>query len=370
MGAFGPNMMMPGGIKQAVHTQPQAGFGHAQPGAPGEEIIDGQLGMPQVMAHGPHGPMPPPVPRELAQTTLPPHRVAPPDVLLIEALRLIPKGPYRLEPLEVIQIDVPDALPKQEIKGLFMILPDGKVNLGHSYGSVVIGNLTVDQAQAAIRSHLSPIIKNASVSISIVQMRTMQKISGEHLVRPDGTVHLGIYGSVYVAGMSLGQVKNAIENYLAAYLVNPQVSVDVKAYNSRKVYIIADTFVNFRQQVIVLPVTGNEHVLDAISKVQGLNFTASMNRIWIARPSPAGHPCSQILPVDWKAITQAGRTETNYQLLPGDRIYIDSDPFWRAYFQIDKVLAPFERVLDFTFRAATTVQSIRNPGSTGVIVAP
>jgi protein involved in polysaccharide export with SLBB domain len=296
--------------------------------------------------------------------------VAPPDVLLIEALRLIPKGPYRLEPLEVIQIDVPDALPKQEIKGLFMILPDGKVNLGHSYGSVVIGNLTVDQAQAAIRSHLSPIIKNASVSISIVQMRTMQKISGEHLVRPDGTVHLGIYGSVYVAGMSLGQVKNAIENYLAAYLVNPQVSVDVKAYNSRKVYIIADTFVNFRQQVIVLPVTGNEHVLDAISKVQGLNFTASMNRIWIARPSPAGHPCSQILPVDWKAITQAGRTETNYQLLPGDRIYIDSDPFWRAYFQIDKVLAPFERVLDFTFRAATTVQSIRNPGSTGVIVAP
>ena len=68
----------------------------------------------------------------------------------------------------------------------------------------------------------------------------MQNVKGEHLVRPDGTISLGMYGAVFVAGMDLGQVKCTVENHLAAYLVNPQISVDVFAYNSRKIYIIAD----------------------------------------------------------------------------------------------------------------------------------
>jgi protein involved in polysaccharide export with SLBB domain len=368
-GAYGSKVPT-GDIRQIQHQQPQAGFGQGGPGKPEEIIIEAQPGVPHGMAPGMVMGPSLPQPGELKMTTLPPHRLAPPDIVQIEALRLIPKGPYLLEPLEVLQIEVADALPKQDIRGMYMISPDGRINLGHTYGSVMVRGLTVEQAQAAIRNHLNPIIKGASVNIALVQMRQMQLIKGDHLVRPDGTIHLGMYGSVYVAGMTLGEAKAAIEQYLGAYLVNPQISIDVKAYNSRKVYIIADTFVNFRQQVIALPVTGNEHVLDAISKVQGLNFTASTKKIWVARPSPAGHPCSQVLPVDWKAITQAGRTETNYQLLPGDRIFIASDPFWCAYFQIDKVLAPFERVLDFTFRTQTVIQSIRNPGNAGIVVVP
>lgn len=341
----------------------QAQFG--PPGKGDEVIMDGTHMPPGMMMPGPL-----PLPGELKMTTLAPHRVAPPDILLIEALKLVPKGPYKLDPLEVLQIEVSDALPKQDIKGMYMISPDGRINLGHTYGSVMVGGMTVEQAQLAIRNHLNPIIKGANVNIALVQMRAMQNIRGDHLVRPDGTVYLGMYGSVYVAGMTLGEVKATIERHLSVYLVDPQVAVDVKAYNSRKVYIIADTFVNFRQQVIALPVTGNETVLDAISKVQGLQFVASMKKIWVARPSPAGHPCSTVLPVDWKAITQAGRTETNYQLLPGDRIYIASDPFWSAYFEIDKMLAPFERVIDFTFRTSTTIQSLRGNNNNGVVVVP
>ena len=77
----------------------------------------------------------------------------------------------------------------------------------------------------------------------------------------------------------------------------PQVSVDVFAYNSRKIYIIADG-AGYGQQVIALPATGGETVLDAISRVQGLPAVASLKKIWVARPSPAGHPCSTVLPVD------------------------------------------------------------------------
>ena len=50
-----------------------------------------------------------------------------------------------------------------------------------------------------------------------------------------------------------------------------------------------------------------------------------MRRIWVARPTPANHACNQILPVDWLAITQGGSTRTNYQLFPGDRVYVKAD---------------------------------------------
>jgi hypothetical protein len=62
-----------------------------------------------------------------------------------------------------------------------------------------------------------------------------QPISGEHLVRPDGTVGLGLYGSVPVAGLTLDQARAVIEAHLTAFIKNPKVSEDVFAYNSKAV---------------------------------------------------------------------------------------------------------------------------------------
>ncbi|MSU80592.1 MAG: hypothetical protein EXS16_21195 [Gemmataceae bacterium] len=333
--AYQPSQVQLGGGAQPAPGKPkevsvgQAGFGTplgTGETPPGIGTAQGVDGLPMMMPPG----FSLPSPRELQMTAHAPHRVAAPDILFIEALRLVPKGPYRLDAMEVLQIEVSDTLPRQDIKGLFMISPDGALNLGFNYGSVRVGELTVDQAQAAIRTHLGRILKNPTVNVVLVQMRGMQNIKGEHLVRPDGTVSLGLYGSVYVAGMTLGQVKTIIENHLGAYLVNPQVAVDVFAYNSRKIYVVADG-AGYGQQVIALPVTGNETVLDVVSRVQGLPPVASLRRIWVSRPSPAGNPTSQILPVDWKAITMAGRTETNHQLLAGDRLYISADPWITAY---------------------------------------
>ncbi len=339
----------------------QPGFG--TPKGAGEPVPGGMAGPIQGM------PMPmmppgyaPPIPTEKQMTTHAPHRVAAPDILFIEALKLTPKGPYRLDAMEVLQIEVSDTLPRQDIKGLYMISPEGTLNLGFNYGTVRVGGLTVDQAQAAIKSHLGNILKSPTVNVALVQMRGMQNIRGEHLVRPDGTVSLGMYGAVYVAGMDLGQVKTVIENHLSAYLVNPQISVDVFAYNSRKIYVVADG-AGYGQQVIALPVTGNETVLDVVSRVQGLPSVASLRRIWVSRPSPAGNPYSQILPVDWKAIVQAGRTETNYQLLPGDRLYISADPLITAYNYLDKFLAPVERVLGVTLLGSATFNNLRGLNS-------
>jgi len=83
------------------------------------------------------------------------------------------------------------------------------------------------------------------------------------------------------------------------------------------IYIITDGG-GFGEQVVRLPCTGNDTVLDAIAQVQGLSQVSS-KRIGVARPIPADMGTAQILAVEWEDITALGQTSTNHQLLPGDR---------------------------------------------------
>ena len=68
--------------------------------------------------------------------------------------------------------------------------------------------------------------------------------------------------------------------------------------------------------------TGTETVVDAIGRVAGLSERALGARVWVARRGAPGDPEWQILPVDVAGITRHGITATNYQLLPGDRVYV------------------------------------------------
>lgn len=304
-----------------------------------------------IVGHGPgNGPVgdPGPLPRELQKVSLPPHRVAPPDVLLINLVRMVPRPPYRVEPLEVLAINVTDTLPNQPISGFFTVSPEGTINLGYSYGALRVAGMTIDEIQAAVRRHLANTLRNPQANVSLAQFRGMEQIRGEHLVRPDGTVSLGSYGSVYVSGLSLGQAKCVIEEHLSRYMLNPQISIDVLAYNSRVYYIILDG-AGYGQQVFRLPATGNETVLDAIGYINGIAPVSSNRRVWLARPSPVHLGCNQILPVDWDAIVKGGSTATNYQVLPGDRIYVDSNPLIRFNNRLSQLLAPVNQVFGTIF---------------------
>lgn len=158
--------------------------------------------------------------------------------------------------------------------------------------------------------------------MSVTRSGGVQQIKGEHLVRPDGTVGLGVYGSVPVAGLTLPQVKVAVEEHLSKWLLRPEVSVDVSAFNSKFYYVIRD-FAGDGEQVQRFPLTGNDTVLDAIAAVGGAKPDVK-RKVWVARPGANGG-ADQILPVDWKGITEKGETKTNYQLLASDRVYIKAE---------------------------------------------
>jgi protein involved in polysaccharide export with SLBB domain len=155
-------------------------------------------------------------------------------------------------------------------------------------------------------------------------LKARQQIQGEHLVRPDGTIGLGIYGSVHVDGLTLDLAKAVIEKQLGKFLVDPRISVDVAAFNSKVYYVICDV-AGSGQKVFRLPITGKETVLDAIASVYGLTPVPSTHRMWVARPALKFSESEFTMKVDWEGITKYGRGATNYQLTAGDRVYVMAD---------------------------------------------
>jgi polysaccharide export outer membrane protein len=300
------------------------------------------------------------VPRELEKVTLPRYVIEPPDILLVEGVKLVPKSPHRLEALDVILIRVLGAFPEQPLDDTYSIDADGTVNLGPTYGRVRVAGLTIEEAEEAIRDQLAKILTDVEVSVSLLGTTGTQVITGQHLVAMDGRVNLGTYGSVYVAGMTLEEATTAIEQKLSEKLEAPEVFVDVLAYNS-KVYYIITQGAGLGDDVARQPITGNETVIDAVAALGGISQVSS-TRMWIARPAPNGVGCEQILPVNWNEIAQGASTATNYQLMPGDRLYIAQDRLILFNNITAKFLQPFERIFGIVSLGTSMANRIQRFG--------
>jgi polysaccharide export outer membrane protein len=299
------------------------------------------------------------VPKETAKSSLPFYFLEPPDIINVEAIHLAPRAPYRLRVFDIVMIDVIGTPVEDPISNFFMIEPGGTVNLGSVYGSVRIAGLSVEEAQEAITRHLDgtdgnmmgQLLIGPVVTVRLHRMGDMQQIAGNHTIGPDGFITLGSYGRVYVSGLTVDEARDAIEFHLSRHLDHPVVAVDVFAYNSKAYYVIFQSSA-LGERVLKFPFTGNETVLDAIANTDGL-MPNSSRRIWIARPAGNSNK-PVILPVDWVDITAFGKPDTNYQLLPGDRVFVQEDRFLAADGTLARVFAPFERVMGFSLLGVST----------------
>ena len=263
------------------------------------------------------------VPRELQKTTMPKYVIEPPDELLIQTVNNIRRRDDKLLPGDSLRILSNQTIPIfpddsevtvafKELARAYLIQNDGMVDLGPEYGKVAVAGMTIDEAKQAINDYLANEIFKVpfKVSVELEQLGGKQIIDGPHLVRMDGTVHLGIYGDVLVAGYTLEQAKVCIEDHLSQYILEPEVNIDVSSYNSQVYYIITDGG-GEGDLVNSVPLRGGETVLDAFAQIGGLPTIGSKKKIWIARPAPAELDAEQILPVDWDAIVRGGSTLTH-----------------------------------------------------------
>jgi polysaccharide export outer membrane protein len=106
-------------------------------------------------------------------------------------------------------------------------------------------------------------------------------LSGTYRVAADGTVDYPFVGRIAIIGMRSGDVQELIAAKLKdGYLKNPQVSLMVKEWNSRKVSVIGQV-----QKPGSVAYFTNMTIVDAIAAAGGFTGIASKNAVTLRRES-------------------------------------------------------------------------------------
>ncbi len=155
-------------------------------------------------------------------------------------------------------------------------------------------------------------------------------LPADQTILVDGTIDLGKYGRVIVTGLTVEQTESLIVERVYE-IEGKRVPVNVRLLesNAAVVYVLGAVSSPGSYRL-----RGNETVLDGILLAGGLSSNASPCDIILSRPtSPCD--CRVVLPICYRQITQMGDTTTNFQLQPGDRIYVGGRSlkeelfFWR-----------------------------------------
>ena len=90
-------------------------------------------------------------------------------------------------------------------------------------------------------------------------------------VQTNGAVSLPLLGEVQVSGLTIAEVKRKVTNLLAKdYLINPQVEVKVKEYQSQYISVVGEVNNPGRK-----PIRGRMRLLDALIESGGFKATSS-----------------------------------------------------------------------------------------------
>ena len=170
-----------------------------------------------------------------------------------------------------------------------------------------------------------------TLAVEPAELESPVRLPGSQPVLPDGTIDLGKVGRPVVAGLTVTQAEAEVQR-LVDKIYKGKADPD-DATKDRALTIVTARLVGRESKVYYVlgeanaprsfPLAGRETVLDGILAAGGITRQADTDKIVLSRPTqPEG--CRIVLPICYLNIVQLGDTSTNYQLLPGDRIYIPS----------------------------------------------
>ena len=154
----------------------------------------------------------------------------------------------------------------------------------------------------------------------VFEVRVFQEpdLSGVYRVGSDGTIYFPLCGTIGVAGLQGAEVGEELEHCLAAgYLKRPQVSIYVKEFNSKKVFVFGEV-----QHPGTFPYEDNMTIVQVITLAGGFTGHADKNNASVARLVKGQEQRFKVPVVD---IGQ-GRSP-NFELRPGDIVFVPESLF-------------------------------------------
>ncbi len=140
------------------------------------------------------------------------------------------------------------------------------------------------------------------------------ELSGDVTVRPDGRVTLPVIGELQAAGLRPEDLKKQIETAATKYVTDPNVTVVVRAINSRRVFVTGRVTTP-GVHLLKGPLT----VMQAIALSGGVTEFADAKNIKVLRIVDGK---SVTLPFNYKDVVRGRKLEQNILLLPGDTVVV------------------------------------------------
>ena len=141
------------------------------------------------------------------------------------------------------------------------------------------------------------------------------EISQEVPVRPDGKVSLPLIGDVQASGLTPQELQQTIRTRLAAYLVNPTVTVMVREARSHRFNVVGEVE-HPGSYVLGQALT----VLDALAMAGGFRDFAKTGGIYVLRLHADG--AHERLSFNYKQVISGRNLEQNILLQPGDTVVV------------------------------------------------
>jgi len=138
-------------------------------------------------------------------------------------------------------------------------------------------------------------------------------LSGPVKVRPDGFITLPLINEIQVGGLTTTQLRKVLEEKYKEYTVDPFVTIRIESIASSEVFLVGQV-----GKAGAFPLTGNETLLQLLTRAGGLGVFADRSNIRVARRD--GEKMTEYI-VDYDAILK-GDLKQDILLRPGDRIIV------------------------------------------------
>jgi protein involved in polysaccharide export with SLBB domain len=165
--------------------------------------------------------------------------------------------------------------------------------------------------------------------IEPVELDSPVRFAADQVVLPDGQIELGRYGRLLVAGLTPAEIEREVQAIVERENKDAgRMRVSLVGRQSKVFYVLGEV-----NSPGAYPLSGRETVLDAIIAAGGPTDAADLAKITYTQPTLPGE-CRVVLPVCYREIVQMGDTSTNYQIAPGDRIYVPSMTLCRQLMEL------------------------------------
>ena len=168
------------------------------------------------------------------------------------------------------------------------------------------------------------------------------------VVNEDGTIYYPYVGTLSVAGKTTRQVRDILTKSLSKYIEKVQLDVRMAAFRSKRVYVVGEVNKPGLQEVTDIPMT----VLEAVNRAGGFGPEADHSRVLLTRKGTTYR-------VDIQAMYEAGATEQNALLEPGDILNVQDRSF-NKIFVLGEVQKPGSLVM--TKKRSTLAEALADTG--------